>query len=144
MPSRALWLISGSGLIPFFVCLTLVYAVPDRRDAAISTALTYAALTLTFLGGSRWGAELVRAPDRPVLGRLIASALPSMIALMALLPQTTPRVALALLVSSSAGQLWWDVRDARRGLLPPWNARLRTVMTVWGTMCMMALLPALL
>jgi len=143
MPSRALWLISGSGLIPFFVCLTLVYGVPSRRDAAISTALTYAALTLTFLGGSRWGAELVRAPDRPVLGRLIASALPSMIALMALLPQTTPRVALALLVSSSAGQLWWDVRDARRGLLPPWNARLRTVMTAWGTLCMMALLPAL-
>ena len=143
MPTRALWLISGSGLIPFLVCLTLAYYVPDRRDAAISAFLTYAALTLTFLGGARWGAELVRAPDRPILARLVASALPSIVALLALLPQTTPRVALALLVSSSVGQLWWDVRDAQRGLLPAWNARLRTVMTGLGTLCMVALLPML-
>jgi len=144
MPSRALWLISGSGLIPFFVCLTLVYGVPSRRDAAISTALTYAALTLTFLGGARWGAELVRAPDRPVLARLVASALPSIVALGALMPDMPPRLALALLLACSAAQLVWDVRDARRGLLPPWNARLRIVMTALGTLCMLALLPALL
>ena len=141
MPSRALWFISGSGLIPFVVCLVLGYTLPDQRAAASSAFLTYAALTLTFLGGARWGAELVRAPDRPVLGRLVASALPSIVALAALLPETPPGGALALLVSSSAAQLAWDVRDARRGLLPAWNARVRTVMTGLGTLCMLALWP---
>ena len=144
MPSRALWLISGSGLIPFLVCLTVAYALPGRRDAAITVFVAYAGLTLTFLGGARWGAELVRAPDRPVLARLVASALPSIVALGALLPDMPPRVALALLLACSAAQLAWDVRDARRGLLPPWNARLRIVMTALGTLCMLALLPALL
>ena len=143
MPSRALWLISGSGLLPFFVCLTLAYAAPDRRDAAITVFVAYAALTLTFLGGARWGAELARAPDRPNLVRLVASALPSIVALAALLPETPPRLALSLLAVSSAAQLIWDVRDARRGLLPSWNARLRTVMTVLGTLCMLSLLPML-
>lgn len=144
MPSRALWLISGSGLLPFVVCLTLAYTAPDRRDAAITVFVTYAALTLTFLGGARWGAELVRSPDRPVLVRLVASALPSIVALAALFPETPPLVALSWLAVSSAAQLGWDVRDARRGLLPPWNARLRTVMTALGTLCMLALVPALL
>ena len=48
-PSRALWLISGSGLVPFLVCLVLVYGVPERREAAIQAFLVYSALTLTFL-----------------------------------------------------------------------------------------------
>lgn len=141
-PSRALWLISGSGLVPFLVCLVLVYGVPERREAAIQAFLVYSALTLTFLGGARWGAELVRSPDGPDLSRLIAAAIPSVVGLLALLPQTPPRLAIGLLLASSAGQLVWDVRGAREGLLPFWNGRLRTVMTLMGTACTLALLPA--
>ena len=32
----------------------------------------YAALTLSFLGGARWGAELARSPDAPNLWRMVA------------------------------------------------------------------------
>ncbi|MFN5599160.1 MAG: DUF3429 domain-containing protein, partial [Gemmatimonas sp.] len=70
MPSRALWLISASGLIPFLVCLAVGYGVPTQRPVATTVFLVYSALTLTFLGGARWGAELVRAPQHPRLARL--------------------------------------------------------------------------
>lgn len=141
MPTRAFWLISGSGLVPFLVCLALAYGVPDLRDAAVRTFLVYSALTLTFLGGARWGAELVRAPQAPDLVRLVAAAGPSVLGLLALLPQTPPRVAIGLLLLCSGAQLAWDVAGARRGLLPAWNGRVRTVMTALGTLCTLALWP---
>ena len=130
-------MVSLSGLLPFLVCIALAAWVPTLREAAVHTFLVYAALTLTFLGGSRWGAELVRAPKAPQLGRLIASAAPSVVALVSLLPQSPPRVALGLLMLSSITQLAWDVDSSRRGLLPAWNATLRTVMTALGTGCIL-------
>jgi hypothetical protein len=44
---------------------------------------------------------------------------------------------------SSGMQLAWDVAASREGLLPPWNARVRTVLTVAGTLCSLALWPAI-
>lgn len=141
MPSRALWLISLSGLIPFVTCLVLAQTTPSLRGAAVETFLVYTALTLTFLGGARWGAELVRAPEAPHLGRLVASALPSLVALGALLPQCPPALGIGMLCLSSGAQLFWDVRDSRAGLLPRWNARVRTIMTGLGTVATLLMLP---
>lgn len=141
MPSRAIWLISGSGLVPFIVCLALAYWSPDHRDAAVRTFIVYSALTLSFLGGARWGAELVRAPQSPNLLRLVMAAGPSVVGLAALLPQTAPRLAIGLLLVSSGAQLAWDVAGARTSLLPAWNGRVRTVMTALGTLCTLALWP---
>lgn len=143
MPSRAFWLISLSGLVPFLTCLVLAYAVPAYADSAKTVFIVYSALTLTFLGGARWGAELTRAPDAPNLPRLVLSAVPSVLGMFALLPQTAPKVAVGLLLLSSAGQLAWDVQGARTGLLPTWNGRVRTVMTALGTLCTLALWPLL-
>jgi hypothetical protein len=143
MPSRAFWLISGSGLVPFLVCLAMAYGVPEQRPAAVQVFLAYAALTLTFLGGARWGAELVRAPEGPELSRMMLAAGPSVVGMAALLPGLPARLAVGLLLASSGLQLTWDVRGARAGLLPAWNARVRTVMTVLGTICTLALWPVL-
>ena len=142
MPTRTLWLISGSGLVPFLVCLAIAYGTPELsalHDAAVRTFLVYAALTLSFLGGARWGAELTRAPDAPQLSRMVAAALPSIVGLAALLPQTPPRVALGLLILSGGVQLAWDLAASRTGLLPAWNARVRTAMNIAGTVCSLAL-----
>ena len=142
MPTRTLWLISGSGLVPFLVCLAIAYGTPELsalHDAAVRTFLVYAALTLSFLGGARWGAELTRAPDAPQLSRMVAAALPSIVGLAALLPQTPPRVALGLLILSGGVQLAWDLAASRTGLRPAWNARVRTAMTIAGTVCSLAL-----
>ena len=146
MPTRTFWLVSGSGLVPFLVCLVIVYGTPEfsaLHDAAIHTFIVYAALTLSFLGGARWGAELVRAPEAPNFRRLVAAAMPSVAGLFALLPQAPRQGALGLVVLSGGIQLAWDVAASREGLLPPWNARVRTVMTVAGTLCSLALWPAL-
>jgi len=146
MPTRTFWLISLSGLAPFLVCLVIAYGSPEGsapHDAAVRAFLVYAALTLSFLGGARWGAELTRAPNAPNLWRLVAAAVPSVVGLAALLPQTPFKVALGLLMLSGGIQLAWDVSASRAGLLPPWNARVRTVMTVAGTLCSLALWPAI-
>ncbi len=146
MPTSTFWMISGSGLAPFLVCLVIAYGSPEDsalHDAAVRTFLVYAALTLSFLGGARWGAELTRAPDAPNLWRLVAAAVPSVVGLAALVPQTPPKVALGLLMLSGGIQLAWDVSASRAGLLPPWNARVRTVMTVAGTLCSLALWPTI-
>ncbi|MCZ8203186.1 DUF3429 domain-containing protein [Gemmatimonas sp.] len=141
MPSRAIWLISLSGLLPFLTCLVLAYGVPAYAESAKTVFLVYSALTLTFLGGARWGAELVRAPERPDLLRLVLSAVPSVLGMFALVPRTAPQVAVGLLLLSSAGQLVWDVQASRAGLLPSWNGRVRTVMTALGTVCTAAMWP---
>ncbi len=141
MPPRAIWLISLSGLAPFLTCLVLAYGVPAYAESAKTVFLVYSALTLTFLGGARWGAELVRAPERPDLLRLVLSAMPSVLGMFALVPQTAPRVTMGLLLLSSAGQLVWDVQASQAGLLPSWNARVRTVMTALGTACTLAMWP---
>jgi hypothetical protein len=141
MPSRAIWLISGSGLVPFLVCLALAWFVPSQRTAAVQLFIVYSALTLTFLGGARWGAELVRAPHDPKLSRMMLAAAPSVVGLMALLPRVRPPLAIGLLLASSVAQLLWDAQASRDGLLPPWNARVRTVMTLLGTGCTLAMWP---
>lgn len=143
MPSRAFWSISLSGLVPLLTCLVLAYFVPAYAVAAKSVFLVYSALTLTFLGGARWGAELVRAPNAPDLTRLVLAAVPSVLGMCALVPQMNPRGAVGLLLLSSAGQLVWDVQASRAGLLPAWNGRVRTVLTVLGTACTLAMWPVL-
>lgn len=143
MPSRAFWLISLSGLVPFLVCLALAYGVPSYAESAKTVFLVYSALTLTFLGGARWGAELVRAPNDPSLLRLVLSAVPSVLGMFALVPGTSRQAAVGLLLLSSAGQLAWDVQASRAGLLPAWNGRVRTVLTVLGTGCTLVMWPLL-
>ena len=51
-----LWVVAGSGLIPFLVCIGLLFTSPELADRAVHAFIVYAALTLTFLGGARWGA----------------------------------------------------------------------------------------
>ena len=137
---RGLWLVAGSGLLPFLTCLVLLRADDALAARAVQAFIIYAALTLSFLGGARWGAELVRQPDAPVIARLVASAVPSVVGLAALLPFLSSTVALLLLMACGAAQLVWDVRASHDGLLPAWNARVRTAMTLGGTLCSAAML----
>lgn len=135
-----MWLVAGSGLLPFLTCLALLRVNDELAARAVHAFIVYAALTLSFLGGARWGAELVRQPDAPVMARLVASAVPSVVGLAALLPSVSSTAALLLLMACGVAQLVWDVRATRDGLLPAWNARVRTVMTIGGTLCSAAML----
>jgi hypothetical protein len=137
---RGVWALAGSGILPFLTCIGLLYASPELAARAVQAFIAYAALTLSFLGGARWGAELVRVPRAPSLPRLVAAAIPSVIGLAALLPYLTSTQSIALLMACGVWQLVWDVRASSSRLLPTWNARVRTVMTAAGTLCSIAML----
>ena len=144
MPSRALWFVCLSGLVPFIVCLVLVYGAGEYAEAAKVVFLMYTGLTLSFLGGARWGAELARSPDNPNLVRLVLAAMPSIIGLLAMVPQVPLTAGYGMVIMSSVLQLVWDRTASQSGLLPPWNGRVRTVMTILGLLCTAAMIPALL
>lgn len=135
-----MWWLATSGWLPFLTCLALVRSDVVPAEQVVQAFIVYAALTLSFLGGARWGAELVRAPNAPNAGRMVAAALPSVVGLAALLPYLTPRHSIELLMLCSAAQLSWDLAASRDGLLPAWNARLRAVLTLGGTICCIAML----
>jgi hypothetical protein len=80
------------------VCLAIAYGTPDvsaLHDAAVKTFLVYAALTLSFLGGARGGAELARSPDAPNLRRMVAAAMPTSAGMPALQPLQPVEAAVA-------------------------------------------------
>jgi hypothetical protein len=137
---RGVWVLAGSGILPFLTCIGLLYASPELAARAVQAFIAYAALTLSFLGGARWGAELVRVPRAPSLPRLVAAAVPSVVGLAALLPYLTSTQSIVLLMACGIWQLLWDVGASRSRLLPSWNARVRTGMTVAGTVCSIAML----
>jgi hypothetical protein len=138
------WLLATSGWLPFLTCLALVRTNVVPPAQAVSAFIAYAALTLSFLGGARWGAELVQSPNAPSPMRLAAAATPSVVGLAALLPYLTQQQSIILLMLCGFAQLAWDVSASKRGEMPAWNARVRTVLTIGGTACsalMLALMP---
>ena len=136
------WLLGLSGLIPFIGCVALVFAAPPPFNTVAETAfISYGAVILSFLGGARWGAELVRGGDRPSTGRLAAAVVPSVIGWFAvtLLYAGAP-IALGMILVAGVAQLFWDLAAARSGLLPAWTAPLRITLTVVAMGCCAVLL----
>lgn len=125
------WLLGLSGLIPFIGCCALAYTMSPPFDAIAATAfVAYGAVILSFLGGARWGAELVRGGDAPSVARLGAAVVPSVIGWIAVMANFSPTVALAIILVAGTAQLFWDLAAARSGLLPAWTAPLRITLTV--------------
>lgn len=114
------------GVIPFWAPAAMAVLWPHVIPLAGVMAGVYAALILSFLGGARWGLEVMRTGPR--LGIVSLAMLPTLIGFALLLLPAEWR----------AGQLWalaaallvhwlWDL--GAKGL-PPWYPRLRTILTV--------------
>jgi hypothetical protein len=114
------------GLIPFWVPPLASVLWPHVLPLAGVVAGVYGALILSFLGGARWGVEVLRSGPR--FGTISLAMLPSVAGLALLLLPAEWR----------AGQLWalatalllhwlWDVRAEG---LPAWYPRLRTILTL--------------
>ena len=124
-----------SGVAPI-VALTVAVLV-DGGGAGSSAAralIAYGAVVVGFLGGMRWGAELIRAPGAPHPGRLACAAAATMLGWAALLLE--PAAALVLLIASAGAQLAWDLRAAQTGHLPAWTARLRIATSGLAAACL--------
>jgi hypothetical protein len=118
------WALALAGLIPFVGCAAMVALGGADADAWLGALIAYAAVILSFLGGTRWGAALERgSPDATTL---ILSNLPALVAWAALLPLEMPSPMRLSLLSAGLALMWlWDRR--RR---PAWYPALRTVATV--------------
>ena len=133
--SRMLWILGLSGLIPFVVMSGLLaYAGTAfiAFDLLVKALSGYGAVILSFLGGIRWGASLMRASR----GRLTLalSVLPSLFAWICLfLP--VPWLFAALGIGFLA-QGVWDVTAIQRGKLPEAFRTLRIVLTAVVVLCM--------
>jgi hypothetical protein len=98
--------------------------------------IAYGAVLLSFVGGVRWGAEILRAPFAPSTWRLAAAALPPVLGWIAVLAVHAPLPALGLLVLAGSVHLAWDIKAALSGLLPPWTVRLRAITASVAMACL--------
>ncbi|MBX7249932.1 MAG: DUF3429 domain-containing protein [Caulobacteraceae bacterium] len=115
------------GLIPFFAAAGLyAWGRPDQAGVALLTLLTYSAVSLSFLGGARWGHEA--AQERPRAGIIAGASLAPLAGwLLLVTPIPEPKWQLAGLITLFLLQWLWDARSRQ---LPPWWSPLRTGMTM--------------
>ncbi|NXF08831.1 TMM69 protein, partial [Smithornis capensis] len=128
-PKPALYL-SLAGLLPF-VSVPLVMAIQGTYyPEAAFAQVTYGAVTVSFLGGMRWGFALPEnSPAKPDWLNLANSTVLPLLAWQALLFQDVIQGAVMLVLTLGIA-LHYDI-----ALLPPyprWFKRLR----VWGTVVM--------
>ncbi|WP_051651288.1 DUF3429 domain-containing protein [Brevundimonas bacteroides] len=118
------WALALAGLIPFVGCAAMVAMGGAQAEAWLGALIAYAAVILSFLGGTRWGASLAGASPDPVT--LVLSNLPALVAWAALLPLEMASAARLTLLSAGLALMWlWD-----RKRPPAWYPALRTTATL--------------
>lgn len=130
-PARRLAvLLATVGIAPFAVLSLWLAGLPlDHvwRSTTILLLCGYAAVVLSFLGGTRWG--LAVAGHGEDLRRDIAvSVVPPLLGWVALL--LPAHFAFVLLAVAFAAQGAWDALAGQVGILPHWFVRLRTQLTI--------------
>ncbi len=120
------------GLAPFFLTALLMLIFrndPGLKQAIALWLIVYGAVILSFLGGIRWGAEIVRS-DTPRPGTLIGSVLAPLLAwaivIAYILWRPTP---LFLLAQTCVFVILW-AWDRQSSDLPVWFRDLR----LWPTL----------
>lgn len=131
IPAPALWL-GLAGLIPFYVPVIwrLFADGPDGGRAEIAFTL-YAAVILSFLGGTRWGREVVHAMAVPRARELTLAILPSLGGWLAVAAHLGgyKQIGWAGLILAFALVFFWDWRGAKDGTWPEWYGRLRLLLS---------------
>ena len=123
---RAVLVYGLLGIIPFWAAPAASVLWPHVLPLAGVVAGVYGALILSFLGGARWGLEVIRPAPR--FGVISLAMLPTLIGLMLLLLPAEWRGQQLWALAAALMLHWlWDV--GVKGL-PPWYSRLRTILTL--------------
>jgi hypothetical protein len=135
LPPTVAWVYGLLGLIPFFAAAgASLLTFGPMRAVAQMTLLGYGGLILSFLGGGRWGLEIVRRPVRP--GVISATMLPTIAAfILFAVPAVPIRLRLIAMAAALAAQWLWDVRSQDT---PAWYPPLRHVLTAVAVACLMS------
>ena len=123
------WLLSLAGFLPFAFLALAVFLMGEAHpmhDYLVDGFRVYAAVILSFLGGTRWGMGLSGAEGGRYI--LAASVIPAIVAWAAMLVPAVPGTVVVLFAFCAQGA--WDsvTYHARPGLV--WFARLRIVLTL--------------
>ena len=135
---RAAWILGFAGLLPFFAAAAALWAGPGRFGPAVFYApivlLAYAATIASFLGGARWGVELMRpAGPRPLwLVSAVAPQLAAVALVAAPIPALDRYAGLAVVLAVQG------VADALSPDLPAWHRSLRIPLTVGSVASVLA------
>jgi hypothetical protein len=128
-PAIAAWVLGLAGAVPFVATSAGYCLGPSTVRGPMSLALlAYAGVILSFLGGARWGMELVRhSPPRAVV--LFPSVVPSLIAWALLVGAAWVPLKWQLVgfIGAYLAQWLWDNSSPET---PEWYAPLRTVLTL--------------
>jgi hypothetical protein len=122
------------GLIPFLAPPLAALAHPVFTQPALLFQALYAALILSFLGGTRFGFAI--RPPAPAPATISLTMLPTLAGLALLLLPGHLR-ALQLLGFAAALLLHW-LWDARATGLPTWYPRLRAVLSLGASLGLFA------
>lgn len=131
---RVAYILGLSGLLPqIAVVAVLLSHNPAGRFTALALGFAYAALILTFLGGTWWGLAAA-APDRAPAWVWVAAIVPSLIALATAWPWTVglpwPGPSLVVLGVSLIAAVAVDVALVRLALAPTGWMRLRVPLSL--------------
>lgn len=136
---RLPYVLGIAGLVPFvFFSAAIFFGPVEYLPLNFSILLWYAAVILSFLGGTRWGAEIAVNPDNPSATILILSMLPSLAGWGSLvfferysfpLGYMAALITLGILMLGFAAHLQWDLQAIRNKLFPPWYAHLRIILS---------------
>lgn len=114
------------GLIPFLVPPLIALGTPAHADILGLMVLVYGALILSFLGGARWGQEVLR--PQPRAGIITLTMLPTLAGFGLLLASSIARPSqLTAMAALLALHMVWDASATD---MPRWYPRLRLLLTV--------------
>lgn len=128
------------GFVPFafFTAILLADPNPVPRQTVVYGGIAaflivafkvYAAVVLSFIGGIRWGAAIVREEGGRRENRaLMLSVAPSLIGWGSFFIREP--WSFGLLAAAYAGTGWWDSRNPAEAGVPGWFGRLRVLLTV--------------
>lgn len=127
---RSARILGFSGLLPFIGLTLLMHLSPEPELKGFigRSLISYAAVILSFLGGSRWGLAL-RAMDgaRQTL-HLVLAVLPPLCAWILLTARLDTAIASFAVLFAALGLL--DAISMNALLAPPWYGRLRNILSV--------------
>ncbi|WP_394693963.1 DUF3429 domain-containing protein [Hyphobacterium sp.] len=130
-----------AGLVPFVGLAILTQMTLHQTGAAMNVfLLAYGAAILSFLGGTRWGAEIHRNPERPDSLTLVLAMAPPLAGWAALIIEVVMAspLAYAVLITGLILQFIWDFMAVRACTFPKWYLPLRILLTTIAVLSLLA------
>ena len=136
IPRAAFWL-GTTGLVPFVVLTSALYAMPGSANPVLVVWLSaYSAVILSFVGAVHWGVAMthqhMREADRALF--MAWSVVPALAAWASLL--LPAKTGLLLMASTFAVHYAADRQLAQRFGLPAWYLKLRGGLTAMVALCL--------